>query len=180
MNQTLILSFKSATLKEPISTFIYPLQQASFFTFVKNVCFQLACFMGIVVVIGVIQSIHFYGVRLCLYTFFLSGVKPMDFNNNINSSSVAHLLKTFCEPDDANEEILLKKMADFRSTLDEKQRDNFEAICYLITENIAYISKKSYRDGVYEGIEIAETNFRNEIKRRRAENRKKQKKSGEE
>ena len=100
----------------------------------------------------------------------------MDFNNNINSSSVAHLLKTFSEPDDANEEILLKKMADFRSTLDEKQRDNFEAICYLITENIAYISKRSHRDGVYKGIEIAETNFRNEIKRRRAENRKKQKK----
>ena len=104
----------------------------------------------------------------------------MDFNNNINSSSVAHLLKALSEPDDANEEILLKKMADFRSTLDAKQRDKFEEICYLITANITYISKRSHRDGVYEGIEIAETNFRNEIKRRRAENRKKQKKSGEE
>ena len=47
-------------------------------------------------------------------------------------------------------------------------------------EILTYISKRSHRDGVYEGIEIAETNFRNEIKRRRAENRKKQKKSGEE
>ena len=92
----------------------------------------------------------------------------MNFNINSNSSSVAHLLKALGDEDDKNYVFLDKKISEFRSTLDEKQRDNFEELCCQTKEYITFIAKKSHHDGVFEGMHIAETNIRKEIQKIRA------------
>ncbi|MBR5232640.1 MAG: hypothetical protein IKW03_00375 [Clostridia bacterium] len=95
----------------------------------------------------------------------------MDYNNNINSRSLPRFLKALSDADDDNLIILDKKIINFRSTLDKKQREAFEELAYLVTEYIEFISKKSYCDGMFEGMEISDTRFRNEIKSRRNDNK---------
>lgn len=55
---TLILAENRGKLKEPITTAYFHKFRLRFFTFVKNVCFNLLELMSIVV-IGVIRSMHF-------------------------------------------------------------------------------------------------------------------------
>lgn len=87
----------------------------------------------------------------------------MDGGNMDNKkNNIDALLKPLTDYDgDDSYLLLLRKITQFRDTLDDKQRKEFRELFFLVKDYISYLERQNYIIGFSDGL------FRAEIKQRR-------------